>query len=80
MKFLVKNPEKFRRKCDMLYSRSPKTKNEKIKHCINDLYVEIEEHRNILTLGPVVNIARLFNNLPVPTKMIEDTNEFIYVK
>jgi Reverse transcriptase (RNA-dependent DNA polymerase)/Endonuclease-reverse transcriptase len=77
MKFLVKNPEKFRRKRDVPYARSPKTKNEKIKHCINDLYVEIEEHRNILTQNPVVNIARIFNNLPVHTKLIDDRNEFI---
>jgi len=54
-----------------------KTKISKIKYCINDIYVEIEDHRNILNQNPVVNIARIFNNFPVPIKMIEDGNEFI---
>jgi hypothetical protein len=77
MKFLVKHPEKFRRKCDVPNSKSPKTKIGKIKYFINDIYVEIEDHRNILNQNPVVNIARIFNNFPVPIKMIEDGNEFI---
>ena len=77
MKFLVKHPDKFRRKCDVPNSKSPKTKIGKIKYCINDIYDEIEDHRNILNQNPVVNIARIFNNFPVQIKMIEDGNEFI---
>lgn len=51
MKFLVKNPEEMR----LPNSKSPLTKNE------NDLYVEIEYHRNIPIHVPIVMIERMFS-------------------
>ena len=77
MKFFVNNPDKFRKKSDVPNSRSPKTKLEKSKYCENDLYVEIENHLDILNQNPVVMIARIFNMLPTPVKMIEDKKDFI---
>jgi Reverse transcriptase (RNA-dependent DNA polymerase)/Endonuclease-reverse transcriptase len=77
MKFFANNPEKFRRKCDVPNSKSPKTRNGKMNHCINDLHVEIDNHLQILNQNPIVMIARIFNNLPVPIKMMEDKKAFI---
>lgn len=77
MKFLVKNPEKFRKKSQVKNCASPKTKSSKIKCCENDLYVEIEDHMDILNQNPVVMIARIFNALPVSIKMLDDKKEFI---
>ena len=77
MKFLVKHPQKFRKKSEVPNCASPKTKLAKNKWCENDLYVEIEEHRDFLNQNPVVMIARIFNMLPVNVKMLEDKNEFI---
>jgi hypothetical protein len=34
-------------------------------------------HLDILNQNPVVMIARMFNMLPVPVKMLEDKKEFI---
>jgi hypothetical protein len=77
MKFLVKHPQKFRKKSEVPNCPSAKTKSAKNKCCDNDLYVEIEEHRDFLNQSPVVMIARIFNMLPVSVKMIENKNEFI---
>jgi predicted RNase H-like HicB family nuclease len=77
MKFFIKNPGKFRRKCDVPNSKSPKTRNAKAEHCINDLYVEIKDHKHISNQNPIVMIARIFNALPVPIKMMEDKKAFV---
>jgi hypothetical protein len=77
MKFLVKHPNKFRKKSEVPNCASPKTKSARNKCCENDLYVEIEEHRDFLNQSPVVMIARIFNMLPVNVKMMENKNEFI---
>jgi hypothetical protein len=77
MKFLVNNPGKFRMKCDVPNSKSPKTRNAKAEYCINDLYIEIEDHRDISNQNPTVMIARIFNSLPVPIKMMEDKKAFM---
>jgi len=42
---------------------------------MNDLYVEIDDHRDILNQNPVV--ARKFNNLPFHVKMLEDKKDSI---
>jgi hypothetical protein len=80
MNFFVKHPEKFRRKSEVLNFYSPKTRMAKDKCCENYLYVEIGEHLDILNQNPVVMIARIFNTLPVPVKMLDDGKQFIYVK
>jgi len=77
MKFLVKHPNKFRKKSEVPNCASPKTKSARNKCCENDLYVEIEEHRDFLNQSPVVMIARIFNMLPVNVKMMENKSEFI---
>jgi hypothetical protein len=33
-----------------LISYSPKTRNAKAEHCINDLYIEIKDHRDIFLI------------------------------
>jgi hypothetical protein len=55
---------------------SPKTKSAKLNSCENDLYVEIEE-QDFFKHNRVVMIARIFNMLLVPVKMIEDNKNFI---
>jgi hypothetical protein len=65
MKYLVKQPEKFRKKSEVPHFISPKTKSAKINSC------EIEDHKE----NPIVMIARIFNMFPVP--MIEDKRKFI---
>jgi len=77
MKFFVKNPEKFRKKSDVSQCYSPKTRSAKSKACENDLYVAIDEHKDFLIQNPEVMIARIFNTLPVPIKMLEDKKEFV---
>jgi len=77
MKFLVKNPEKFRKKSDVSQCNSPKTRSAKSKACENDLHIAIDEHKDFLIQNPEVMIARIFNTLPVPIKMLEDKKEFI---
>ena len=77
MKFFVNNPGKFRKKSDVPNCWSPKTKIAKSKRCENDLYVENENHLAILNQNPVVIIARIFNMLPVPVKMMDDKKKFI---
>jgi 2-oxoglutarate dehydrogenase complex dehydrogenase (E1) component-like enzyme len=77
MKFFANNPEQFRRKYDVPNSKSPQTRNAKANHCINDLYVEIDDHLEILNQNPIVMIARIFNNLPVPVKMMDDKKSFV---
>jgi hypothetical protein len=77
MKFFVKNPEKFRKKSAVPNCYSPKTRLAKSNCCENDLYVENGGHLDILNQNPVVMIARIFNMLPVPVKMLEDKKEFI---
>jgi hypothetical protein len=77
MKHLIKHPDKFRKKSAVLTCSSPKTKSAIIKSCENDLYVEIEEHKDFFNQNPVVMIARIFNMFPVPVKMIEDKKKFI---
>jgi hypothetical protein len=56
---------------------SPKTKSAKINYFENDLFVEIEDHKDFFNQNPIVMIARIFNMLPVPVKMIEDEGNFI---
>lgn len=63
------SPEKFRRKCDVPNANSPKARKEKANCCVNDLYVEIEDHRNILNQSPVAIVAKIFDKLPVNIKM-----------
>jgi Reverse transcriptase (RNA-dependent DNA polymerase)/Endonuclease-reverse transcriptase len=77
MKYLVKQPEKFRKKSEVPHCISPKTKSAKINSCENDLYVEIEDHKDFFNQNPIVMIARIFNMFPVPVKMIEDKRKFI---
>jgi hypothetical protein len=77
MKYLAKQPEKFRKKSEVPHCISPKTKSAKLNSCENDLYVEIEEHKDFFNQNPVVMIARIFNMFPVPVKMIEDKKKFI---
>jgi hypothetical protein len=59
------------------YCYSPKTRIDKGKCFENDLYVEIGYHLDILNQNPVVMIARIFNMLPVPVKMLDDGKKFI---
>jgi hypothetical protein len=54
-----------------------KTRIAKGKCCENDLYVEIGDHLDILNQNPVVMIARIFNMLPVPVKMLDDGKKLI---
>jgi Reverse transcriptase (RNA-dependent DNA polymerase) len=77
MKFLTKHPEKFRRKTDVTNCISPKTKAAKRKQCISDIYVEIEDHLDILNQNPIVMIARIFNALPINIKLIEEPKQFL---
>jgi 2-oxoglutarate dehydrogenase complex dehydrogenase (E1) component-like enzyme len=77
MKYLIKHPEKFRKKSKVPHCVSPKTKSAKLTSCENDLYVEIEEHKDFFNQNPVVMIARIFNMFPVPVNMIEDKKKFI---
>lgn len=70
-------PRKFRNKSEVPNCLSPKTKSAKNKCCENDLYVEIEEHRDFLNQNPVVMIARIFNMFTVNIKMLEDKKEFM---
>jgi hypothetical protein len=72
MKYLVKQPEKFRKKSVVPHCISPKTKSAKIHSCENDFYEEIEDHKDFFNQNPIVTIARIFNTFPVPVKMIED--------
>jgi hypothetical protein len=76
MKFFVKYPEKFRKKSAVSNCYSPTTRIAKSKCCENDLYVEIGGHLHILNQNPVVMIARIFNMLPVPVKMLEDKKQY----
>jgi hypothetical protein len=73
MKYLVKQPEKFRKKSEVPHCISPKTKSAKINSCESDLYVEIEDHKE----NPIVMIVKIFNMFSVPVKMIEDKRKFI---
>jgi hypothetical protein len=77
MKFVVKHPDKFRRKSEVPNCYSPKTRIAKGKCSENDLYVEIGDHLDILNQNPVVMIARIFNMLPVSVKMLEDGRKLI---
>jgi len=77
MKYLVNHPDQFRKKSEVANCSSPKTRDAKKRYCINDLYVEIDDHRDILNQNPVVMIARIFNNLPFHVKMLEDKKDFI---
>jgi hypothetical protein len=77
MKFFVKHPGKFRKKSEVPNCYSLKTRKAKGNSCENDLYVEIGDHLDILNQNPVVMIARIFNMLPVPVKMLEDKKQFM---
>jgi hypothetical protein len=77
MKYLKKHPEKFRKQFDVPKRNRPNTRNAHINCCENDLYVEIENHLNILNQKPVVMIARIFNNLPKEMKMLDDDKLFL---
>jgi hypothetical protein len=77
MKYLVNHPDQFRKKSEVPNCVSPKTREAKSRCCVNDLYVEIEDHRDILNQNPVVMIARIFNNLPVHIKMLDEKKDFI---
>jgi hypothetical protein len=63
---------------------SKKPKLAKSKHCTDDLYVEIEDHKDIplvafwtKKLSSYDVILKHFNALTVNVKMIEDNKEFI---
>jgi hypothetical protein len=73
---ILEDPEKFRKKSAVPNCYSPKTRIAK-NSCENDLYVEISGHLDNLNQNPVVMIARIFNMLPVPVKMLEDNKQFI---
>jgi hypothetical protein len=77
MKYLVKQPEKFRKKSEVPHCISPKAKSAKLNSCENDLYVEIEDHKDFFNQNPIVMIARIVNMFPVPVKMIEYKRKFI---
>jgi hypothetical protein len=77
MKYLKKYPEHFKKQIDVPNRSRPQTRKAKLNYCINDLYIEIENHLDVLNQNPVVIIARIFNHLPKTLKMLNDDKLFL---
>jgi exonuclease III len=76
MKFLKKNPEKFKKRIEVPEAQGPRTRAQVLNSCPDDLYVNTCS-LNITSQNPACMIPRIFNALPIGIKCMQRDNEFI---